>query len=146
MSSRSRGETPNTVAFRIETGAKSGPASANEPLLRAHLRLGVRSQRLQRRVLVERVVRPRGAVHRAGRGEDEPPNAGLARRAREPERPVAVDLLGQPRVEIAERVVRERREVDDRVEALRGRPARRRGRRATRRQAVRGSAPKSQPR
>ena len=31
MSRRRRGETPNTVAFRIETGAKSGPASSTRP-------------------------------------------------------------------------------------------------------------------
>ena len=31
MSSRSRGEAPKTVALRIETGAKSGPASAKSP-------------------------------------------------------------------------------------------------------------------
>ena len=48
MSSRRRGETPKTVALRIETGAKSGAGEREQPLLRAHLRLGVGGQRPQR--------------------------------------------------------------------------------------------------
>ena len=64
------------------------------------------------------VVRPRRAVHRARGREDESPDTRLLRRARERDRAVEVDVVRQLGVEVADRVVRQRREMHDRVEAL----------------------------
>ena len=89
-----------------------------EALLRAHLGLGVGGQRLERRPLVEQVVRSRRAVHRAGRREDEPPDAGGLGLSCDAQRRVEVDVVGPLLVEVADRIVGERRQVDDRVEPL----------------------------
>ena len=57
-----------------------------------------------------------GAVHRARRGEDEAADACLPRGSGQAERSLGVDVQRQRRIETAERVVRERGQVDDRVE------------------------------
>ena len=67
--------------------------------------------------LVEEVVAV-GAVEAARRREDEAADAGLLRRGRDAHRADVVDVEGRRRVEVAERIVRQRGEVDDRVEAV----------------------------
>jgi hypothetical protein len=57
-------------------------------------------------------------VHRAGRSEQKTTNADLPRHLGEAHAGPVVDLVGEVRVEIAQRIIRQRREVDDRVEAL----------------------------
>ncbi len=87
-------------------------------LLRPNLRFRVGSQRPQRGVLGHELVRPGGSVHAAGRGEDEPPNARLLRLSGEVNRSPEIDLSRQLFVELAERIVRQRRQMDDPVESL----------------------------
>ena len=67
--------------------------------------------------LVEQPVAAR-AVQAARRGEQEALDAGLLGRLGQAHRRVEVDVVGQIGVEVAERIVGERGEVDDRVEAL----------------------------
>ena len=71
---------------------------------------------MQGRRLVERVVGAGGAVHRARGGEDEAADTRLPGGAGQSERPLGVDVEGQRWIEAAERVVRERGQVDDRIE------------------------------
>ena len=119
MSSRSRGETPYTVAFRIETDDEVVVDESGEALLGPHLGLRVRGERAQRGILVEEVVGARCAVHGARRREDEPAHARILCRAGDAEGRVEVDVVGPLLVEIADGVVRECREMDDRVEPAR---------------------------
>jgi hypothetical protein len=85
--------------------------------LRAHLRLAVRRDRVERRLLVDHRVAGRAVVAARGR-EDEAAHAGLARGAGEARRAQVVDVEGQLGVQVAERIVRQRGEVDDGVHAL----------------------------
>ncbi len=117
MSSRSRGDTPNAVAFRMKIGEKSDRRELVQCLLRANLRLGVRRQRTERRFLGEQLVALGRPVHRAGGREHEPFDASVSRRTGEGDGSVEVDVVRPIGVEIADRVVRERRQVHDRVEA-----------------------------
>ena len=67
---------------------------------------------------VEQRRRRRGPVHRARGREDEPPDTRLLRRTGERDGRLVVDVVGPLLVEIADGIVRERREMDDRVEAF----------------------------
>lgn len=87
---------------------------------RLELDLGDRvgGDRGERRLLVELRVAPRGTVVRARRGEEKTRHAGLLGQSREPQRTMEIDVVGQLGVEVAERVVRQRPEMDDGIEAL----------------------------
>ena len=67
-------------------------------------------------MLVQQVF-PAGTVVAAGRGEDEPRDARLLRQFGQAHRGQVVDLVGQVRIQIAERIVRQPRQVDDGIEA-----------------------------
>ena len=118
MSRRRRGETPNTVAFRIETGAKSGPASSTSPSSErtfdsAYAVSGFSGASSSTATSVSDAPYIEQDEANTNRRT---PASRAARASREGR--VAVDLGRQRRVEVAHRIVRERREVDDRVEAL----------------------------
>ena len=100
----------------METGREVAVRQLGEGLLRAHLRLRVGRQRLEGRVLGHVLVLG-GAVHAAGRREHEALDARLFGRSGQRDRRVEVDLVRQLRVDVAERVVGERGQVDDRVVA-----------------------------
>src|SRR5919198_1648276 len=108
----------DTVRGRVaeRDGGEAGVRELDEALLGADLRLRVGRERLERGVLVERVVAARGAVHAARRGEDEPRDACLPGDPRQVQGALVVHVVGPRGVQVAERVVRERREVDDGVE------------------------------
>ena len=59
-----------------------------------------------------------GAVVAAGGREDEARHAGFLCGGGDADRAAVIDVVRQLGVEVAERVVRERREMDDRVESL----------------------------
>ena len=58
-----------------------------------------------------------GAIHAAGGRENESPNASLLGQSCQVHRGEVVDVIGQPRVQVPERVVGERGEVQDGLEA-----------------------------
>jgi len=58
------------------------------------------------------------AVDAAGRGEEEALHAGVLRELRKADRGSMVDVVRDLGVQVAQRIVGERREVDDRVEPL----------------------------
>ena len=101
-----------------EHGRERGAGALEQRRLRFDLRLGVRGQRRELRGLVERTRPGRGAVHAAGRREDEARDPRGAAGVGERDGRVEVDCARQPGVEVAERVVREAGEVHDGVEAL----------------------------
>ncbi len=86
-------------------------------VLDADLALRVRGQRSQRSTLGDQILAGR-TVHRAGGGVKEPPHACIFRQSRQPDRGVVVDVVGDLRRQRTEWVVGQRREMDDRVEAL----------------------------
>ena len=93
-------------------------AEGREPFLRAHLRLRIGRQRSERRALVEKVVGSRSAVHRAGRGEHEPPHPRVLCGPCHLKRSVEIDVVRPALVEITDGIVRKGSQVDDRVEPL----------------------------
>ena len=116
-SARRRGDMPYAVAFRRNTGLKRSSASARHVALDQHLRFAVRRDRIERRLFRQQAVVRRHAVEAAGGGEQEPLDARFARQPRQPDRRQVIDVVGNLRIQIAERIVRQRREVDDRIEA-----------------------------
>jgi hypothetical protein len=95
-----------------------GVGQLGEVVLDAHLGDRVRRDRFERRVLADELVARLRAVDRARRGVREALDACLLRQPGEPRRRVVVDVVGDLGGERAERVVRQRRHVHDRVEAL----------------------------
>ncbi len=79
-------------------------------------RLAIRGNRIQRSILVAEGVAA-GAIGAARRREDEALDAGSLGQPRQPHRCDVVDLVGQPRIQIAERIIRQRRQMDHGVEA-----------------------------
>ena len=73
--------------------------------------------RSQGRRLVEHRA-ARGAVVAARRREQEPADPGVAGEAGQADAGEVVDVVGQGRVEVAERIVRQRGQVDDRVDPV----------------------------
>ena len=102
-------------------GREPVPVEVEERLLRPHLRLGVGGQRPQRRLLARATRRPSEAPymeHEDAKTKRPTPATLLHARARRVARwLMSIRQLG---AEIAERIVRERGEMDDRVEAARG--------------------------
>ncbi len=82
-----------------------------------HLGAAVRRHGQELRSLVDEVVTV-GAVEAAGRGLHETTHARFLGRVRDAHRAEVIDVEGGRRVEIAERIVRERREVQHGVEAV----------------------------
>ena len=113
---RRRRRRPSRSASRPARSRAS--ASSSERLLRAHLRLRVGGQRPERRAPRRAASSRRTApyIEHDDANTNRPTPASLARRASWTE-PSRLMSYVQSRVEVADRVVRERREVDDRVEA-----------------------------
>ena len=84
-------------------------------LLAPDLGTRVEGPRVERRSFVHR-LRAGLAVHDARRREQKATHLGLAREFREPHGRLVVDLLGPGLVQVADRIVRERRQVDHGVE------------------------------
>ena len=85
-------------------------------MLDRNLGLGVRRDRSEGRLLVEHVVWAGCSVDAARRGEQEPLYAGLLGQASQVDRRAVVDRVRAFGIEIADRIVRQRREMNDGVE------------------------------
>jgi hypothetical protein len=101
-----------------EDGGEGGRGERGDVALREHLRLAVGRDGVEVRALVERCVARARAVGAAGARVEEARDAGLAGGARQLDARVVVDRVGDLRAQVAERVVGERGEVDDGVEAV----------------------------
>jgi hypothetical protein len=82
-------------------------------LLGPSLRLRIRAQRAQRRVLVRGNLVLGSAVHAAGRREHEEGDAGLLRSSRQLQGAIEVDGARELGPQVAEWIVRERGQMDD---------------------------------
>lgn len=97
-------------------GAETVVGKPGDTPLGADFRYAVRGYRIDGAGLIQHVV-ARGTVVAAGRREDEPGNARRLGAFGEPYRSQMVDLEGQLRVEIAERIIGQPGEMQDRIEA-----------------------------
>ena len=100
-----------------EDRRERGVGQLRDFLLGLDLRLGVGGQRVERVALVE-VELLALAVDRATAGEQETGDAGFLGEPGETDRGVAVDVEGELGVEVAHRVVGDRRQVHDGVAAV----------------------------
>lgn len=100
-----------------EHGAEVVASQEGHVALDLDLRHAVGRHRVEGRVLVQEVLAA-AAVVAAGAGEQEALHARLLGQLRQAHRTQVVDAVGQRRVVIAQRIVRQPRQVDDRIEAL----------------------------
>ena len=99
--------------YRAEAiGGELGDVAFDE-----HLGLTVRRDRVERRLFGQQAVVRRDAVQTAGRGEEIPLDAGFTGQTGQPHRRQMIDVVGELRIQVAERIVRQGGEVNHRVEA-----------------------------
>ncbi len=116
-SKRRRGETPYAVALRRNVGLKFVIGQAGDLVLRQLFGPAVWRHRIEASGLIYQVFTG-CPVDTARRGEDESGDTRLPGRRRKPNRGTIVDLVGQFRVKVAQRIVRQASQVDDRLEPL----------------------------
>ena len=116
-SKRRRGETPYAVALRRNVGLNALIRQLRHVLLDADLRDGVGRDRVKLGRLVHEIVAG-FAVAAARGGVEEARHAGLLCEPREAHRGGVVDVVRDLRIQVAQRIVGERGQVDDGVESF----------------------------